>query len=731
LESVRHILISVLAFVLLWGANVSVMADKADDLRRKLPSLKGTDRVVAYEQLYYLSLESGTLEEQLRCVNDYINETHRQGLKEGEVEARLQRAVLYYNNDMNDSVLTVVRKDMEFAKECGKMKAYYELWSRIANTYLFVNQNKMGLRETEAMYNDAKVRNNDYGMGLAYSIMGTAYNNMRNFDQCLEAFPKSISLLSSIKPLPPVLPDVYAYYGNALNDMKEYRKLEELNKRWKEFLEQFFAEHNMEGNPTGDVFRSYYYFSCVQAALGLGKLNEAEVLLQASRNYFNGLDDYEGMQWLYYMSQLRLKQGKFAEALDYNNQRMQLLDESADKSWSVMVMQQRAEIMDSLNRFDDAAHLYRQLYLFTDSANAADTKSQLTELNTIFQVSDLEMENERNRFRFIIIVASVIVVSLAIFLFFRIRSARRLKQAHGKLQVAYEDLKEANNVIEKTTAAKERIESELRIARDIQQSMVPAIFPDRPDLDLYASMTPAKEVGGDMYSYLLIEASPDLSEGGVDCTPSSDGERLYFALGDVSGKGVPASLFMAQATRLFRTLAKQQLQPAEIATRMNGELAEDNEQGMFITMFIGLLDLSTGHLDFCNAGHNPPVLIPNPELRIPNPTADNSEFGISNSEFLEMIPNAPIGLWPDLEYEGEEIENISGKPLFIYTDGLNEAENRQQEQFTDERLLEILDSTPFESSQQTIDMLRSEVEKHRDGADPNDDLTMMCVYLKK
>ena len=94
-----------------------------------------------------------------------------------------------------------------------------------------------------------------------------------------------------------------------------------------------------------------------------------------------------------------------------------------------------------------------------------------------------------------------------------------------------------------------------------------------------------------------------------------------------------------------------------------------------------------------------------------------------------MEPNAPIGLWPELDYVGEEIADISGKPLFVYTDGLNEAENRQQEQFSDERLLEIIQQTPFESSEQTIELLRSEVEKHRDGAEPNDDLTMLCVKV--
>ena len=337
--------------------------------------------------------------------------------------------------------------------------------------------------------------------------------------------------------------------------------------------------------------------------------------------------------------------------------------------------------------------------------NAADTKRQLTEMNTLFHVDELKMKQERAQFRNTLIIVGLIIVALVIFVMFRIRAARRLKKAHDQLQDTHEKLLTAYDQLEETTAAKERIESDLRIARNIQMGMVPRTFPERADLDLYASMTPAKEVGGDLYGYHLVEENPEHN------TPA----RLYFCLGDVSGKGVPASLFMAQATRLFRTLAAQEMKPAEIAIRINNALSgEDNETGMFVTMFIGLIDLSTGHLDFCNAGHNPPVL-----LRDGKP------------EFIEMVPNAPVGIIPELEFEGEEIADITNCPLFVYTDGLNEAENRQQEQFTDERLLDIMGSTPFVSCQQTIEMLREEVEKHRDGAEPNDDLTMICVKVIK
>jgi serine phosphatase RsbU (regulator of sigma subunit) len=153
------------------------------------------------------------------------------------------------------------------------------------------------------------------------------------------------------------------------------------------------------------------------------------------------------------------------------------------------------------------------------------------------------------------------------------------------------------------------------------------------------------------------------------------------------------------------------MKPADIATYMNAALTENNEQGMFVTMFIGLINLNSGHMDFCNAGHNPPV------------------WGVP-AAYLEMETNAPIGLWPDLDFVGEAMDNIKGCPLLIYTDGLNEAENIQQEQFGDDHLLDILNNNHFTSSRQVIETLVKEVEQHRNGAEPNDDLTIMCLLVK-
>ena len=346
------------------------------------------------------------------------------------------------------------------------------------------------------------------------------------------------------------------------------------------------------------------------------------------------------------------------------------------------------------DRVDTARAVSVQIVEHLDSAITKQRRQDAIEEEAVRQ-KEAEMTAEKERMErqqwwTRLAVMAALILALVIYIFVHNRMAARLKKAHEQLKVAYDQLEE-------TTAAKERMESELRIARNIQMSMVPSVFPDIKGLDMYASMTPAKEVGGDLYNYLQL------------------GDKLYFCVGDVSGKGVPASLFMAQATRLFLTLAKQAMPPAEICTRMNDALSgDDNESNMFVTFWLGLVDLTTGHLSFCNAGHNPPVI----------------GCGGDDVTFLEMKPNVPIGIMPGMEFEGEEMDTIKGRPFFIYTDGLNEAENKEKEEFSDERLLEILRNTYFTSAQQLVEKLSAEVEVHRNGAEPSDDLTMMCLYLK-
>lgn len=250
-----------------------------------------------------------------------------------------------------------------------------------------------------------------------------------------------------------------------------------------------------------------------------------------------------------------------------------------------------------------------------------------------------------------------------------------------------------------TTANKERIESELSIAREIQMGMLPKTFPpypDRSDVDLHAILHPAKEVGGDLYDFYM------------------DGNHLYFLIGDVSGKGVPASLFMAITRSLFRTLSQQVLSPAAIVTKMNDSISDNNESNMFVTLIVGILDLETGALKLCNAGHNPPILI-HPDKHV---------------SFLKFPTQIFVGVIEDLAYMDVEITLEKGSKLFLYTDGITEAENTDKELYGDEKLLETLAANASSSVRSTVDVIISSIADHVKEAEASDDLTILLIQYE-
>ena len=280
-----------------------------------------------------------------------------------------------------------------------------------------------------------------------------------------------------------------------------------------------------------------------------------------------------------------------------------------------------------------------------------------------------------------------------------IKSKDEMKTLHDSFGTMQQSLVDYIDELKKTTASKERIESELRIARSIQMSMVPKIFPpfpEREDVDLYAKLIPAKEVGGDLYDFFIED------------------NKLYFIVGDVSGKGVPASLVMAVTCRLFRTIAEHLHTPAEIVKALNDTLAENNESNMFCTAFLGVLDLKTGNMQYCNAGHNAPVML-----------ASSGEV-----KFMEVKPNLPLGLFGDFPYEGQECDITKETSLFLYTDGVTEAENTTKVLYSDERLLDLLDKQRKNMPQMIVDMVLDDVNKHVNGAEQSDDITIMCVHYR-
>ena len=273
-------------------------------------------------------------------------------------------------------------------------------------------------------------------------------------------------------------------------------------------------------------------------------------------------------------------------------------------------------------------------------------------------------------------------------------------QLRDSFDTMQQSLKQYVEELKVSTAAKASIESELNVAQSIQMSMLPKTFPafpNRKDIELYASLTPAKGVGGDLYDFFIRD------------------EKLFFCIGDVSGKGVPASLVMAVTRTLFRNIAMHTDKPSHIAETMNDRISEGNDNCMFVTLFVGVLDLASGHLRYSNAGHEAPYI---------------------DKALLPCDHNLPVGVMPDMKFTEQEATITSGTTIFLYTDGLTEAENAVNELFGKQRLAsvitEFMDSLQGRTAksgvpQELVETMTAAVHQFVGETEQSDDLTMLAI----
>ena len=268
----------------------------------------------------------------------------------------------------------------------------------------------------------------------------------------------------------------------------------------------------------------------------------------------------------------------------------------------------------------------------------------------------------------IIILAVMMIGLLAIYLFCR----RQIK-----------------DIADPVAMQKANLEHELKIANGIQMAMLPKTL-NSPSgaVDLYAALTPARDVGGDLYDFFLRD------------------NRFFFCIGDVSGKGVPAALLMAVMRSMFRSEAHRVESAADIVKTMNHNLGEEYTGGDFVTMFVGILDLNSGSLDYCNAGHEKPILAGHP---------------------LDIIHNLPIGALSDWNYEGQQTQLKPGDLLFMYTDGLSEAKNTADELFGRKHVNELVAEHATDTPQQLVELMEAEVHRHAGDAEQSDDITLLAI----
>lgn len=287
--------------------------------------------------------------------------------------------------------------------------------------------------------------------------------------------------------------------------------------------------------------------------------------------------------------------------------------------------------------------------------------------------------------------------------------AVKTRDEMGRLHDSFYTMQQSlNRQIKETiriNGQKNRIESELQIAQAIQMAMLPKTFPPFPtcnEVAIYGRLNPAREVGGDLYDFCIRDG------------------MLFYCIGDVSGKGVPASLLMAATRTLFRTIAAHESQPKRIVSMLNDSIAEDNEMNMFVTLFVGMIDLTTGRMLYCNAGHDAPLLISN----------DGRHVGQ-----LPVIPNLPAGAFYGRNYSEQETVIDSGTTIFLFTDGLTEAMNNSNEAFGEQRLFDIAQNISKEPEKMTprllIDQMTEAVHAYVGDAEQSDDLTMMSIQYTR
>ena len=276
-----------------------------------------------------------------------------------------------------------------------------------------------------------------------------------------------------------------------------------------------------------------------------------------------------------------------------------------------------------------------------------------------------------------------------------IKSSDEMKHLHDSFVYMQNSITDYIDELKTTTAANERMESELGVARNIQMGMLRTDFPD----NVSALLVPAKEVGGDLYDFV------------------QKGKYLYFTIGDVSGKGVPASLMMAITRAGLRFVSGIDQTMDKLLERINVSVTDTNSNDMFVTLFMARVNLETRQMEYCNAGHNPIIVVP-PD---------------GNPYFLKAKPNLAIGLFEDFVYEAESLDLAAGTRLVLYTDGVNEAERADKNLFGNDRLLAWAGSALVRdtatSDKDVVDSLYNEVLQYTEGNPQNDDITIMSISI--
>jgi len=577
-----------------------------------------------------------------------------------------QRQIDLFYTDSLEAFMDVSNRLKKLLELEGEEEQLYNAWSRQI-TYVLNNvSTNQALKMIDEIREHAEDKNSKYGFYIQTFLNAHIARNLGMSDRAEELVEQAIDYkrryLHKTKPLL----QLYYFMSNVYGDRKQGEKvIQEIDKAlehkgWSD--EDIIVLWSLKCNAVTqiepvDTARFMKYYKQLHAVIK-EKHYEGDAAVKTECFHAQFMHDYSRLL-------------EHAQKIPDKGARLKF----------------KITAYDGLKREQEALDSFRVYKEWTDKQFNADTRRQAEMSALALESARAENEAETLRLTNQSMILTIIVWGLGIVAIYLIIFLRRRYRQMRKLQAAYDQL-------EDVTAQKERIESELRIARDIQMSMVPTDFPTRSDIDIYGSMTPAKAVGGDLYDFFF------------------SGNQLYFCIGDVSGKGVPAALFMSVTKSLFRAYASEEQMPDRIVSRMNKSQSEDNKICMFVTLFVGILDLTTGELRYCNAGHEAPFIIGKEPRQLP-----------VNRTF-------PVGAVRKATYQTQTAVIEPQSTILLYTDGVTEAMNAENQMFGSDRITDNLTQaiqTGQQAPKTVIEGLIQSIHDFVGDTEQSDDITLLAI----
>lgn len=418
-----------------------------------------------------------------RYISMLLSQSEAQGNVNVQGKARKALLYYYYNQNYDDSLELAFPQCHQFFRSHEQWKSYYDTWVTMANHYLFAGHKNTALRELQQMFKDAQERDNNYGIGIASYGLGNVYMDMGNTEEAAESYERSLRILPTTEEVHIVtLLDIYPYYCSVLADQKEYQTMLQVTDQWRQHLEKNVDKLGVgAGKIEQTIYYTYYYNSRATALIGLKDYDGAERLLNKAYENTRDVADNSQLSIVYNLGQLYCKKGDLVRAKFFNDRLMRFYDQPDDPVGLLLAKRQRAEIQFLSRNYAEAATLYKEVYLLTDSLNQNDIKSQINEFNALFKVDEMEKEQQHARTRNAYIIFGIIIGSLLLVALVGLVLMTRLRQKNRQLAMALDHANESDRM---KTAFVQHISHEIRTPLNVVTGFAQVI--SSPDYHLSA-----------------------------------------------------------------------------------------------------------------------------------------------------------------------------------------------------------------------------------------------------